>query len=69
MKNRFDEGVAALVSAALADDASERTLAIVSALSGFAPWRALSLAGLEKEQRVRLQIAILDAAIREAEGG
>jgi AcrR family transcriptional regulator len=64
-----DEGVAALVSAALADDASERTLAIVSALSGFAPWRALKRAGLEKEERVLLQVAILEGAIIEAEGG
>ena len=37
-----DEGVAALAAAALGDDAAARTVAIVGALSGFAPWRALA---------------------------
>ncbi len=65
----IDDGVAALVSAALGDDAAARTLAIVSALSDFAAWRALARAGLEREARIRLQVAILEAAIREAEEG
>jgi AcrR family transcriptional regulator len=63
-----DEGVAAMVAAALGDDAPSGTVAIVHALSDFALWRSLARAGLETEERVRLQAAILEAAIREAEG-
>jgi AcrR family transcriptional regulator len=63
-----DEGVAAMAAAALGDDAPAGTVAIVHALSDFALWRSLARAGLENEVRVRLQVAILEAAIAEAEG-
>jgi AcrR family transcriptional regulator len=63
-----EEGVMALVAAALGDEATKRKAEIVHALSDFALWRALDRVGLEKEERVRLQVAILEAALAEAEG-
>jgi AcrR family transcriptional regulator len=62
-----DKGVAALVAAALGDDAPTETVRIVQALSGYVTWRALAEAGLETEARIRLTVAILEAAIAEAE--
>jgi AcrR family transcriptional regulator len=65
----LDKGIAALVAAALGDDAPAGAAKIVHALAGFATWRALAEAGLETEDRVRLQVAIYEAAVREAEEG
>lgn len=66
---RVDQGLAALVAAALGDDASAGAGKAVHALSGFTTWRALAREGMEADERIRLQVAILEAAIAEAAGG
>ncbi len=66
---QVDKGVGALAAAALGEDASPPAVKIVHALSGFVLWRALAQAGLEQEERIRFEVAILEAAITEAEGG
>ena len=66
---KVDEGVGAMVAAALGEDASTPAVKVVHALSDFALWRSLAQAGLESEERVRLEVAMLEAAIGEAEAG
>jgi AcrR family transcriptional regulator len=65
---RVDEGVAALVNAALGDT-PRGTVQAVLALCDFAVWRALVRTKMPDEERIRLQVAILEAAITEAGGG
>ncbi|HET7714092.1 MAG TPA: helix-turn-helix domain-containing protein [Bauldia sp.] len=65
---RVDEGVAALVAAALGGDVSEPTMRIARAVAHFTVWRALAQAEAEPQKRIRVMAAMIEAAVTRAAG-
>lgn len=56
-------GIRALVTAALGNDPPAHVVGIVAPVADFAVWRSLTEAGLDSNERRRLLVAMIDAAI------
>lgn len=56
-------GISALVAEALEDDPRVPSVKVVAAMADFTVWLALSGTGLERDERIRLIVAMIEAAI------